>query len=216
MHHGLRVTHCLGLRHTVQIALLEKVQNIVLAEQSLLLDPGIHVCPTCGNPLKKTRSQRACNVLGRRLHARSLASRERPRWPKSSVRTDKKLGIASPKQSRHADTCRSFVKRSSSHLLRNHAAIPETLLLLTFLDVRDTDLVWHMRCTGSRVSCDTRNGPVRREAPLPSGSPPSTLGPNGPWWQRTCRSLWRISWHLVRSRFRSRMISPMARIGGVV
>jgi hypothetical protein len=43
----------LGLRHTEQIALLEKVQNILLTEQSLLLDPGIRVCPTCGNTLKK-------------------------------------------------------------------------------------------------------------------------------------------------------------------
>src|SRR2546428_14159664 len=43
----------LGLRHAEQIALLEKVQNIVLAEQSLLLDPEITVCPTCGNTLKK-------------------------------------------------------------------------------------------------------------------------------------------------------------------
>jgi hypothetical protein len=43
----------LGLRHTEQIALLEKVQNILLAEQALLLDPGVHVCPTCGNTLKK-------------------------------------------------------------------------------------------------------------------------------------------------------------------
>src|SRR5919204_5557902 len=43
----------LGLRHAEQIALLEKVQNIVLAEQSHLLDPGMPVCPTCGNTLKK-------------------------------------------------------------------------------------------------------------------------------------------------------------------
>ena len=43
----------LGLRHAEQIALLEKVQNIVLAEQSNLLDPGMPVCPTCGNTLKK-------------------------------------------------------------------------------------------------------------------------------------------------------------------
>jgi len=43
----------LGLRHAEQIALLGKVQNIVLAEQSLLLDPGIPGCPTCGNTLKK-------------------------------------------------------------------------------------------------------------------------------------------------------------------
>src|SRR5262249_14887187 len=43
----------LGLRHAEQIALLEQVQNIVLAEQSVLLDLGTHVCPACGNPLKK-------------------------------------------------------------------------------------------------------------------------------------------------------------------
>jgi hypothetical protein len=43
----------LGLHHAEQIALLEKVQNILLAEQSLLLDPGITVCPTWGNTLKK-------------------------------------------------------------------------------------------------------------------------------------------------------------------
>ena len=43
----------LGLRHAEQIDLLGKVQNIVLAEQSLLLDPGIPVCPTCGDTLKK-------------------------------------------------------------------------------------------------------------------------------------------------------------------
>jgi hypothetical protein len=43
----------LGLCHAEQIALLEKVQNIVLAEQSRLLDPGMLVCPTCGHTLKK-------------------------------------------------------------------------------------------------------------------------------------------------------------------
>jgi hypothetical protein len=43
----------LGLRHAEQIALLAQVQNIVLAEQSGLLDLGTHVCPACGNPLKK-------------------------------------------------------------------------------------------------------------------------------------------------------------------
>jgi hypothetical protein len=43
----------LGLCHREQIALLEKVQNILLAEQSLLLAPGIPGCPTCGNTLKK-------------------------------------------------------------------------------------------------------------------------------------------------------------------
>jgi hypothetical protein len=43
----------LGLRHAEQIALPEKVQNIVLAEQSRLLAPGMPGCPTCGNTLKK-------------------------------------------------------------------------------------------------------------------------------------------------------------------
>jgi hypothetical protein len=43
----------LGLRHAEQIALLAKVQNTVLAEQSCLLDPGMPVCPTCGNTLHK-------------------------------------------------------------------------------------------------------------------------------------------------------------------
>src|SRR6266498_4000942 len=43
----------LGLRHAEQIALLRKVQNMLLAEQSLLLAPGLPGCPTCGNTLKK-------------------------------------------------------------------------------------------------------------------------------------------------------------------
>ena len=43
----------LGLRHVEQIALLEKVQNVILAEQSRLLVPGMPGCPTCGNTLKK-------------------------------------------------------------------------------------------------------------------------------------------------------------------
>ena len=43
----------LGLRHGEQISLLENVQNILLAEQSTLLDHNLHVCPACGNPLKK-------------------------------------------------------------------------------------------------------------------------------------------------------------------
>ena len=51
----------LGLRHAEQIALLEKVQNIVLAEQSLLLAPGIPGCPTCGNTLKKNGYKRHCS-----------------------------------------------------------------------------------------------------------------------------------------------------------
>src|SRR6266487_7029817 len=47
----------LGLRHAEQIALLEQVQNRVLAEQSRLLAPGMPGCPTCGNPLKKNGSK---------------------------------------------------------------------------------------------------------------------------------------------------------------
>jgi hypothetical protein len=43
----------LGLRHTEQIALLRKVQNILLAEQALLLAPGMSGCPACGSTLKK-------------------------------------------------------------------------------------------------------------------------------------------------------------------
>ena len=43
----------LGLRHGEQISLLENVQNILLAEQSALLDHNLHVCPACGNPPKK-------------------------------------------------------------------------------------------------------------------------------------------------------------------
>jgi len=43
----------LGLRHGEQISLLEKVQNILLTEQSVLLDHAPPGCPTCGNPLKK-------------------------------------------------------------------------------------------------------------------------------------------------------------------
>src|SRR5215831_2628341 len=43
----------LGLGHTEQIALLAKVQNILLAEQALLLAPCMPSCPTCGNALKK-------------------------------------------------------------------------------------------------------------------------------------------------------------------
>jgi hypothetical protein len=43
----------LGLRHAEQIALLKKVQNIILEEQSRLLDAGMPVCPTCGHTLKK-------------------------------------------------------------------------------------------------------------------------------------------------------------------
>ena len=43
----------LGLRHEEQISLLGKIQTVLLAEQSVLLDHDPHVCPVCGNPLKK-------------------------------------------------------------------------------------------------------------------------------------------------------------------
>jgi hypothetical protein len=43
----------LGLRHAEQISLLEKVQNILLKEQSVLIDYDTPVCPVCGHPLKK-------------------------------------------------------------------------------------------------------------------------------------------------------------------
>ena len=43
----------LGLRHGEQIALLAKIQDILLTEQSGLIDHETHVCPTCGNILKK-------------------------------------------------------------------------------------------------------------------------------------------------------------------
>ncbi len=43
----------LGLRHAEQISLLKKVQNALLAEQSVLIDTGIDVCPNCGEKLKK-------------------------------------------------------------------------------------------------------------------------------------------------------------------
>lgn len=43
----------LGLRHAAQISLLEKVQNAVLAEQSVLIEPETKLCPKCGHKLKK-------------------------------------------------------------------------------------------------------------------------------------------------------------------
>lgn len=43
----------LGLRHAEQISLLEKVQNAVLAEPSILIGPETKVCPKCGQKLKK-------------------------------------------------------------------------------------------------------------------------------------------------------------------
>jgi hypothetical protein len=43
----------LGLRHGEQIALLAKIQDRLLTEQSVLIDHEMHGCPHCGNPLKK-------------------------------------------------------------------------------------------------------------------------------------------------------------------
>ena len=43
----------LGLRHAEQISLLEKVQNAVLAEQSILIGSETKVCPKCQHSLKK-------------------------------------------------------------------------------------------------------------------------------------------------------------------
>ncbi len=43
----------LGLRHLEQISLLSKVQNILLAEQSILINPQTNACPNCGQKLKK-------------------------------------------------------------------------------------------------------------------------------------------------------------------
>src|SRR5215813_9763527 len=43
----------LGLRHGERIALLEKIQDILLTEQSVLIAHEMHVCPHCGDPLKK-------------------------------------------------------------------------------------------------------------------------------------------------------------------
>lgn len=43
----------LGLSHGEQISLLKKVQNALLAEQSILIDTGVDVCPSCGEKLKK-------------------------------------------------------------------------------------------------------------------------------------------------------------------
>jgi hypothetical protein len=43
----------LGLRHAEQIALLEKIQNVLLEEQSVLIDIGYDHCPNCGQQIKK-------------------------------------------------------------------------------------------------------------------------------------------------------------------
>jgi hypothetical protein len=47
----------LGLRHAEQISLLEKIQNALLAEQSVLIDSGVAVCPKCGQKLRKNGTQ---------------------------------------------------------------------------------------------------------------------------------------------------------------
>ncbi len=50
----------LGLRHTEQISLLEKMQNALLAEQAVLINLRYASCPNCGQKIKKngyTQSQ---------------------------------------------------------------------------------------------------------------------------------------------------------------
>lgn len=42
--------------------------------------------------------------------------------------------------------CRAAVNRSSSQSFRNQSATYETLLIRTFLDVPDIDLIWHIGC----------------------------------------------------------------------
>jgi len=44
----------LGLRHAEQISLLSKVQNALLAEQTILIDPGTNVCPNCRKEEKRS------------------------------------------------------------------------------------------------------------------------------------------------------------------
>jgi hypothetical protein len=50
----------LGLRHAEQISLLEKMQNVLIEEQAVLIDLGYERCPNCGQKIKKngyTQSQ---------------------------------------------------------------------------------------------------------------------------------------------------------------
>jgi hypothetical protein len=56
----------LGLRHGEQICLLAKIQDILLTEQSGLIDHETHVCPTCGNILQLTPCGRT-RALARRI-----------------------------------------------------------------------------------------------------------------------------------------------------
>ena len=63
------------------------------------------------------------------------------------LQDDKKnWASARPSYSRHFDTCRSVDKRSSSQPGRNQAANCKTLLIRTFLDVPDINLIWHIGC----------------------------------------------------------------------
>jgi hypothetical protein len=43
----------LGLRHAAQIALLEKIQHVLLQEQAVLIASGNNRCPNCGRKIKK-------------------------------------------------------------------------------------------------------------------------------------------------------------------
>ena len=43
----------LGLRHAEQISVLEKIQNVLLEEQAMLIDSGYDRCPNCGRKIKK-------------------------------------------------------------------------------------------------------------------------------------------------------------------
>jgi hypothetical protein len=58
----------LGLRHSEQISLLSKVQNAILAEQSVLIDFGVKACPNWGQKLRKNGSQNSDFHAGFRDH----------------------------------------------------------------------------------------------------------------------------------------------------
>ena len=45
----------LGLRHEEQISLLEKVQNSLLAEQTVLIEADPKICPNCVDTPRPTR-----------------------------------------------------------------------------------------------------------------------------------------------------------------
>ena len=47
----------LGLRHTAQISLLQKIQAAILSEQVVYLHPDHTVCPNCHQTLKKNGYQ---------------------------------------------------------------------------------------------------------------------------------------------------------------